>query len=102
MSYALEFAAKHLYDSRLEGITVDVRLTTGREVYVAFAAKVDTGASQCVFRREYADVLGLESDRGQPMTFRTVNGSFEVFRHEVTIRVMEVEFDSLIYFYSDY
>jgi hypothetical protein len=86
----------------LEGITVDVRLTTGREVYVAFAAKVDTGASQCVFRREYADVLGLEADRGQPMTFRTVNSSFEAFGHEHDPRHGSRILTRLIYFYSDY
>jgi hypothetical protein len=51
---------------------------------------------------EYADVLGLAPDRGQRMTFRTVNSSFEAFGHEVTMRVMGVEFDSLIYFYEDY
>src|SRR5258708_4503365 len=101
MSSTLEFASKHLYDSRLDGITVDVRLTTGRENFVAFAAKVDTGAAHCVFRRKYADVLGLEAERGQRMTCRTVNSSFEAFGYEVTLRVMDIEFDSLIYFFED-
>jgi hypothetical protein len=102
MSYALEFAFEHVYDSRLEGITVDVRLTAGRETFVSFAAKVDTGASQCLFRRVYADVLGLAAASGQHMTFWTVNGPFEAFGHEVVIRVKDIEFDSFIYFFEDY
>jgi hypothetical protein len=102
MSYVMDFASKHPYDSRLEGITVDVCLTAGREHYVSFAAKVDTGAAQCFFRREYADVLGLAADRGQRVTFSTVNSTFEAFGHELTIRVMDIEFDAVIYFFADY
>jgi hypothetical protein len=45
MPYLLRFATEHVYDSTLEGITLEVFLNAGGGEPVRLRAKVDTGAS---------------------------------------------------------
>ena len=54
-------------------------------------ASLDTGASYCLFQRKYAEVLGIEVERGVPMTFATANSRFEAYGHEVTIGTLDIE-----------
>jgi predicted aspartyl protease len=60
-------------------------------------ASLDTGASYCLFQRKYAEVLGIEVERGVPMSFATANSRFEAFGHEVTIGTLDLEVHSLVF-----
>jgi len=68
---------------------------------VRLAASVDTGSSFRVFGAEVAEALGLTLERGSHMRFRTANSGFEAFGHEVEIRVLGVDTNSMFYFFAD-
>jgi hypothetical protein len=77
MRYAITDAMLHEYDAGADGITVPIRLTAGglsQEVL----AKLDTGASFCIFRRGIGEALGLEIELGTPQRISTVTGSFQL------------------------
>lgn len=61
-------------------------------------AKLDTGASHCIFERAYGEQLGLNVEGGQPKTFRTANGEFQAYGCEVTITCFDWEFQSVVFF----
>ena len=101
MPYVLRFATEHVYDSKLEGITLEVLLTVGLGKPARLRAKVDTGASDCVFERQYADLLGLSVEQGDRRVFSTAAGRFLAFGHEVSVEVLGHEVVSLVYFFAD-
>jgi hypothetical protein len=102
MKYVLRFDTEFVYDSTLEGITIDVELSLDPRLQpVRVRAKVDTGASDCLFRRIYADLLGLAVESGERRTFLTAAGSILAYGHEVTIRVLDTECTSTVYFFAD-
>lgn len=49
-------------------------------------AKLDTGASFCIFERAYGEILGLNIEDGERTDVSTANGTFAVFGHWVTLR----------------
>ena len=100
MAYQLEFEKLVSYDLRKEGISVSVDLQFGN-VRVPAEAKVDTGATTCVFGRAVAQGLGIELERGLARRFVTAAGSFIAYGHEVTLTVHGFSFDSLIFFSAD-
>lgn len=53
MSYKLEFEKLVDFDTDKSGISLNVELRLNSES-VNFEAKIDTGASFCIFAREYA------------------------------------------------
>jgi hypothetical protein len=55
----------------------------------------------CLFESAYAAELGLDLIAGLPMRFRTANGSFEAYGHEVEIEVLGIVGHSLVYFFAD-
>jgi hypothetical protein len=61
-------------------------------------AKVDTGASLCIFQREYAEQLGIDVESGQLQVVSSVNGQFEVYGHTVTLTCLDWEFETTVYF----
>jgi hypothetical protein len=61
-------------------------------------ATLDTGAAHCIFERVYGEQLGLNVEGGQLRTFRTVNGEFQAYGHEVTITCFEWELHSVVFF----
>ncbi len=97
MAETLSFAVTHRYDTRKAGITLDVLLRFG-DKDVEVVTKLDTGASFCIFRRIYGELLGLNIESGQPETFSTPTGSFLAFAHEITLIVLGLEFQSTVYF----
>ena len=101
MAYTVVFTKRHFYDSTLEGIIVDVELSTGGEVPIRLRAKIDTGASDCLCGRQYARLSGLPIEAGYPRTFLTATGTFKAYGHEVSIRVLGIEFTSVLYFFAD-
>lgn len=88
------------YAPSTSGIEVPVVLGVGSR-RIALAAKVDTGATSCIFQRAYAEMLGLRMDDGQPQWFSTATGSFEARGHFVTLSSMEHVVDSLVFFAVD-
>lgn len=63
--------------------------------------KLDTGASFCIFRRIYGELLGLTIESGQPETLSTPMGSFLAYGHDVTLVTLGLEFQTTVYFAAD-
>jgi hypothetical protein len=100
MTYQLSFSQVLNYDAGQPSITVPVTLSLD-QVIVDCAAKLDTGASLCVFAREYGEQLGLGIADGIRQVVGTVTGSFVVYLHEVNLSVAGMEFDALVGFTED-
>ena len=96
----LSFTQVHSYTRHDSSITVPVVLRSGEQI-VDLVASLDTGASYCLFERGYAAELGLDLTSGVLTRFRTANGSFEAYGHEVEIDVLGIVHHSIIYFFAD-
>lgn len=100
MSYELEFEKLVNYDTAKIGITISVELRLGLES-VTFEAKIDTGASFCIFAREYGEKLGLSIKDGFLRYFNTTTGGFRAFGHGITLITEGFEFGSQVFFAAD-
>lgn len=100
MPYQLSFDKLHFYDSGKSGISIPVTLRIGQSVE-SLMAKIDTGASHCIFRRIYGEQLGLDIERGYLLQVSTPTGTFTVYGHDVTLVVADFEFDATVYFAAD-
>ena len=100
MSITLTFAESYAYNTLLSGITVPIKLESGKEI-VAFDAKLDTGSTHCIFQRKHGERLNLEIESGDYHEFSTATGKFSAFGHEVTISVLEIIVYSKVYFAAD-
>lgn len=98
--HTLTFDELHEYDTRKTGITLPVLLISG-EFDTDVEAKLDTGASHSIFARIHGENLHLDIESGEPLTVSTVRESFRVFGHELTIRFLDLEFYTKIYFAED-
>jgi Aspartyl protease len=96
----LEFSHVYSYSSRVEGIALPVVLRSGDET-VDLLAHVDTGASHCLFEREHGEMLNLEIERGDPKSFSTATGRLDAFGHLVSLEVLDLRFESMVYFFAD-
>jgi hypothetical protein len=100
VAYTLNFTSLHTYNPAEHSITIPIALSL-RDVAVSFAAKLDTGASFCIFNRTYGEALRLDIETGHPEWVGTATGRFQVFGHNVTLTVSDFEFDTLVYFAAD-
>lgn len=92
MSYQLHFDQLTTYDAGQPGITLPVVLSlAGRTA--SLDAKLDTGATDCVFARELGEQLGLQVESGRPVRIRTATGTFIAYEHDVTLNVLGLNFD---------
>jgi hypothetical protein len=98
--YELRFSQRHDYPSRAEGILVPVVLISGTQ-NIELTASIDTGASYCLFSREYARALNINTEGGEPRGFWTANSKVEAFGHLVTIRVLGIDIEALVFFFAD-
>lgn len=98
--YPINFEKLHLYDSGKVGISVEVSLKSG-DLTSEFTAKIDTGATACIFNRASGERLGIEIETGEPQRFSTTTGSFLTYGHFVTLVVADFEFNSLVFFAED-
>lgn len=96
MAETLTFSATHEYDTRKPGITVRAELRSGNKL-TEIIAKVDTGATHCIFQRVYGELLGLDIESGQPLDFSTATGSFMAYGHEVLLVVLGIEVSATVY-----
>lgn len=100
MSHTFTFSSQHLYDTSKTGITIPVELIYGSKS-VQPDAKLDTGASFCIFARAYADLLDIDVESGVLELVSTATGTFRVFGHRVIVVALGLQFDTTIYFASD-
>ncbi|MBL8205261.1 MAG: hypothetical protein JNM09_13585 [Blastocatellia bacterium] len=100
MPEQLTFAIGYEYDSLQVGITVPVRLRTWSES-IDLHAKIDTGASLCIFERKHAEQLGLNVESGAIEKLSTATGIFIAYGHEVTLDVLGIETTTTVYFAAD-
>lgn len=101
MEHQLAFRIRRQYRTLDNGITIPVLLSVG-DVSVDCFAKIDTGASYCLFQREYGEGLGLNIESGEPKRLETLTGVLSAFGHEVTLQTFEIAFDTTVYFAADY
>jgi hypothetical protein len=95
---SLDFDSDFEYEETSAGILIPIRLVhNGRSVELR--ARLDTGASDCLFDRYYADILDLP-DVGVERSYRTVTGSFQAFGHEVTIETLGLRWSALVFFHA--
>ncbi len=93
----LSFAEEHRYKDDDEGIPISILLTyDGKTIRVA--AKVDTGATVCLFSHEDGIDLGVPIEQGIPLRLGGLTGSLEAFGHEVTMQTGDITFQSIVYF----
>lgn len=96
MSHDLTFVRRYNYHSNQDGIFLDVAIRHGDAVST-FEAKVDTGASFCIFDRTHGEAVGLEIESGLRQEVGTVQGTFPVYGHQVAIQTLEFEFEAFVY-----
>ncbi len=101
MSHILRFGSRVSYDAARASITLAVELRVG-ERHALATAKLDTGASHCVFRRELGEELGLVIESGERLRIETVTGAFEAYGHGVTLETGGVALDTAVYFAAEY
>ncbi|NOT62423.1 MAG: hypothetical protein HOP19_19630, partial [Acidobacteria bacterium] len=63
MPYQLEFEHLVEYDTREVGISVPISLSLGGHTE-EFVAKLDCGASACIFERAHGEALGVVIEAG--------------------------------------
>ena len=100
MAYELSFSDCYKYDSKQEGIEIPAVLRAGGNA-IKVLAKIDTGATYCLFGRWVAEELGLQVEKGHRQPFVTANSRFEAYGHEVSIEVLGIETTSTVYFFAE-
>ena len=96
-AYRLEFDRRHSYTQH-SGITLPVILSSGADNRVSLRAKLDTGSTYCIFEKGYADWLELDLTSGTGTRIATATGSFYTYGHEVTVSVLDLEWQAVVYF----
>lgn len=100
VSYELQFNREYFYGASDVGINVPIILMNGRE-RVQFDARLDTGSTFCVFRRGWAEALGINVESGTHERIGTVTGGFDAFGHTLKLETFGFKFDSMIFFAGD-
>jgi hypothetical protein len=59
---------------------------------------VDTGASFCIFQRNYAEELGIDVESGLRQVVGTPTGRFEAYGHTLKLVCLDWELESMVYF----
>lgn len=100
MNHHLDFTDLIEYDTTKPGITLEIELKlVGKNTKVV--AKLDTGSTDCIFARSVGESLGLDVEDGTPAMVGTATGAFRVFLHEITMSVLDFDFDVYVYFAED-
>ncbi len=94
----LTFRSTYNYSGSAVGIEIPIslRVDTGRTVRLL--AKVDTGASFCIFQRDYAEQLGIDVESGTHERVITAAGSFDAYGHRLMLSCLDWEFEATVYF----
>ncbi len=100
MTHKIDFEKFIQYDAGQTGISLPVELRLENDS-VVFDAKIDTGASFCIFERRHGEAIGIEIETGLRNRVRTATDSFYVYGHQVTLIITDYEFDVMVYFAED-
>ncbi len=101
MSFHLSFLKLIEYDSGVPGITLAVILQSGSRK-VSFDARLDTGATHCIFERVHGENIGCDVESGELLIVSTATGIFRAYGHQVILSVRDFDFDVMVYFAEDY
>src|SRR2546426_788117 len=96
----LEFHRVHSYAGPRDTVSVPIVLRFAGHAFDVLAP-VDTGASHCLFERNYGERLQLKIEAGERRLFGTAAGPIETFGHLVQIETFEMSFESLVYFLAN-
>lgn len=99
--HVLEFDQLIRYEDGENGISVNATIGFS-DKRVSVKAKVDTGASICIFERKYGEELGLDVESGLFQRVGTAVGSFNTYGFRVGLSVADLELDSMVYFSEDH
>jgi hypothetical protein len=97
----ISFDSLHEYDPGKPGITIPVELKSGQQSVKA-SAKLDTGSTFCVFKREIGEQLGFDIETGVEELISSVTGSFTAYGHPLTLKAFGIELDVTVYFAKMY
>jgi hypothetical protein len=100
MPYRLEFGHLLEYDTREVGISIPIRLSHGQSAE-EIVAKLDCGASACIFERAHGEALGIVVESGHGETFSTATGAFDAYGHFVALQVEGYILDVMVFFAKD-
>jgi hypothetical protein len=93
----LSFDEEFRYKDDEEGISISVVLTYRGKTQRA-DAKVDPGATVCLFSHEDGVKLGIPIEQGEPIRLGGLTGTLDAYGHEVTLQTGDVSFQSVVYF----
>ena len=93
----LNFVQETRYKEKDDGISIQVTLIYAGTTFDV-TAKVDTGASVCLFSFEDGLDPGIPIEQGIPIRLGGLTGTLEAFGHEVTLQTGNIAFQSLVYF----
>src|SRR5262245_33706127 len=97
----ISFDLLHEYDPGQPGITIPVELKSGQQSVKA-SAKLDTGSTFCIFKREIGEQLGFDIEAGVEELISSVTGSFTAYGHPLTLETFGIELDVTVYFAKMY
>ena len=100
MIHSLSFNHLVKYDAGLSGISLDVEIGFIKNT-AKLSAKIDTGSTNCVFARQYAEQIGLNVEEGEFVRIVTPTGGFTTYRHFVNLSFLDYSYDAAICFASD-
>ena len=96
--HTLAFDEKVEYPDDKQGINLDVIISKQTDNPVSATVKLDTGSTFCIFQRFYADLLGIEVEKGERESIRTAKGSFTAYGHDIVIKFSNLEWEAFVYF----
>jgi len=100
VSETVTFDKIHFYNTLKSGISLTAILRHAEES-VECEAKLDTGSSHCIFKRSHGELLGLDIESIAPETISTVTGVFLAHAHTITIEVLGIRTEALVYFAAE-
>ncbi|MBA2735563.1 MAG: hypothetical protein H0U50_02125 [Pyrinomonadaceae bacterium] len=99
--HTLTFDEKVEYPDDKQGINLDIIISKQTDNPVSATVKLDTGSTFCIFQRFYADLLGIEVEKGERESIRTAKGSFTAYGHDIVIKFSNLEWEAFVYFAQD-
>lgn len=100
-AHALEFSQAFNYTDLARygrGVFLEVTLVANSHMTPTLRVRVDSAASFCVFGRQWANMLALDWEAGDPVTIGTATGLFSAYRHDITIHLLDYEWTAGIAF----
>ena len=99
--HTLTFDEKIKYPDDEQGINLGIIISKTDDSRVSATVKLDTGSTFCIFPRLYADVLGIEVEKGERESIRTAKGNFTAYGHNIVVRFSNLEWEAFVYFAQD-